>query len=162
MRDLREADILKEEKAPGSALYQVRNQGLTYDLGDKTPKLLYPVEEVQTTLVRLELVADRISWVRTVANGKIDFMELESRDEGNELVLKIVLINTDTIAAGFIFKIEDCDDGPIITPTTEMNISIDPVIPILQAFTIKANVQDDTETFKCNSVLYDSELNKLD
>ena len=75
---------------------------------------------MQTTLVRLEVVADRITWVRTIAHGKIDFINLEHIDEGNSLQLKVIVLNTDEIEARYIFRIENCDNGPIITPSSEI------------------------------------------
>ena len=89
-------------------------------------------------------------------------MDVVSQNEGNELLLKVVLVNTDTIPAGFVFKVEGCDDGPIFSPTSEMDLSIEPEIPVFKNFTIKAAVQDSSEKFKCNAVLYDSQYNKLD
>ena len=47
-------------------------------------------------------------------------MHLEKIDNGNELELKIVVKNIEDIEAGFIFRIEDCNDGPIITPANEI------------------------------------------
>ena len=74
---MREADIARELESPGSGLYQVQNHGLDYITENNGWVLIYPVDEVQTTLVRLELNADRIQYVRTVAQGKIELVELK-------------------------------------------------------------------------------------
>ena len=54
---------------------------------------------MQTTLVRLELNADRIQYVRTVANGRIELVEIRQQDQANSLELKVALKNTDDITA---------------------------------------------------------------
>ena len=85
-------------------------------------------------------MADKISWVRTIAKGKIDFIDLKKMDEGNSLELKVILVNTDNIEANYIFKIENCDNGPIISPKAEVVQSISPSRPSSKIFEIKANV----------------------
>ena len=82
LKDLQLGDIEKEKNAPGSGTYLLKNHGLTYKFVDNQYKMLYPVEEVQTTIVRLELLADHIRWVRTVANGKIDFIDVKPWNDG--------------------------------------------------------------------------------
>ena len=57
--------------------------------------MFYPVDEVQTTLVKLELVANSFIYIRTKANGKIDYMDVT--EEGNKVNLKVILVNTDEI-----------------------------------------------------------------
>ena len=88
---------MREKKNEGSALYQLHKHKFDYKFIDNQFELIYPIDEVQTTLVRLEVVADQITWVRTLASGKIDFIDLKKMDEGNSLELKVILVNTDDI-----------------------------------------------------------------
>ena len=111
-------------------------------------------------MVRLELVADRIKWVKTVANGKIDYFDLKSKDNGNSIEVKLITINTDDIEASFEIKLEKCGDVPIIEPK-ENKFSMQPNVPLTTLIKITANTEEPT-TFDCLAVLYDSDLNKLD
>ena len=76
--------------------------------------------------------------------------------------LIVILENTDNIVSRFNFVIEDCDNGPVITPAKELELSIDPDVPEQEEFFISANVQDQEAEFQCRAVLYDNEDNKLD
>ena len=82
-------------------------------------------------------------------------------DDDNKLQLQIVIKNTDTIESRFIFRIENCDDGPVITPSKEINKSITPKVPAfitMEVNTATAKPRD----YNCTAVLYDSQINKLD
>ena len=107
---------------------------------------MYRVEEIQTTLVRLELKADQVQYVRTVANGKISFIDLR-QEEGVDVKLIVILENIDDIVSRFNFKIEDCNNGPVITPASEIELSIDPLVPEQEEFEISATVQDSEAEF---------------
>ena len=43
--------------------------------------------------------------------------------------LIVILENVDDIVSRFNFKIEDCGNGPVITPASEIELSIDPSVP---------------------------------
>ena len=128
IKDFRESDVDRESITIGSGLYLIKNQKLEYLLQNNRNRLQYKVEEIQTTLIRLELKADSIQYVRTVANGQISFMDAR-QEEGVDVKLIVILENVDDIVSRFNFKIEDCDNGPVITPAKEVELSIDPLIP---------------------------------
>ena len=66
--------------------------------------------------------------MRTVANGKISFIDLR-QEEGIDVKLIVILENVDDIVSRFNFRIEDCGNGPVITPASEIELSIDPLVP---------------------------------
>ena len=49
--------------------------------------------------MKLEIVADHIKFVRTVADGELVLVELTENAVDNTLKLKVVSSNTDSIAA---------------------------------------------------------------
>ena len=82
-------------------------------------------------------------------------------DDDNKLQLQIVIKNTDTIESRFIFKIENCDDGPVIIPSKEISKSITPKKPAFITMAIDTATSKPAD-YNCTAVLYDSQLNKLD
>ena len=77
-------------------------------------ELAYPIQEVQTTLLRVELSADDIKFTRTVAPGTFKKVELVDVTTAN--VLMVDAANTDTsLTASFTMRIQNCNqtDGVI-------------------------------------------------
>ena len=77
-------------------------------------ELAYQVQEVQTTLLRLELAADDIKFTRTVAPGTFKKVELVDVTTAN--VLMVSAANTDTsLTASFTIRVQNCTqtDGVI-------------------------------------------------
>ena len=54
--------------------------------------------------------------------------------------LIVILENVDDIVSRFNFRIEDCGNGPVITPASEIELSIDPLVPESEEFEISATV----------------------
>lgn len=90
------------------------------------------------------MVADYVTWIKTKAEGKIDLFEVALIDDGNAVNVTAVLVNTDTFDAEFIFRIEDCGNEPVITPSAEIRKSISPAKDVIQYFAVTARVKDET------------------
>ena len=88
-------------------------------------RLTYPVGG--KTLIRLEVIADNISFVRTIATGAIHYIDLAEIDSGNSLLLQVMIQNTDTFPARFLLEIkgENCREGILITPSSQVEFSLD-------------------------------------
>ena len=122
---MREEDIQKEFTSAGSALYQLQRFGLEWVYDDYDYRLTYPVGG--KTLIRLEVIADNISFVRTLATGEIHYIDLAEIDSGNSLLLQVMFQNTDTFSARFLLAIEgeNCMEGILITPYLQVEFSLD-------------------------------------
>lgn len=65
-----------------------------------TQSLSFPMNETQTTLVKLELNADGLSYVRNVAEGLIDFvtqLDSESASVASRVQFMTMFTNTDQL-----------------------------------------------------------------
>ena len=59
-------------------------------------------------------------------------------------------------------KIENCDEGTLITPSKSDAFSLEPKLQHLSSFTISASSQDVSEKFECLVLLSDSDMVKID
>ena len=108
---MRERDLkrLRDGLEPS---YFVHANGLKYQdvstdpLTPENYQLYFPVEEVQTTLLRLELEADSVKYIKHVATGKLT--ELTLTDLGTVNVIEIGATNTDKLTAAFNMRVGDC------------------------------------------------------
>jgi hypothetical protein len=74
---------------------------------------------VQTTLVRLEIKADNIKFIKNIASGIINSIQVDQFDSLSDYGSLIVNVtNTDSIVGTFIVQIVNCNNGIIIQPAT--------------------------------------------
>ena len=85
--------------------YYLPAYGLEYSR-NYSDELYYPVEEVQTSLLRLELKADSIRYVKNVSSGELT--EVILSDSSTVNVLSVGARNTDSLTASFTLRVDRC------------------------------------------------------
>ena len=116
---------------------------------------------MQTTLLRLELQADNIRYVKHVAKGELTDLKLE--DLGTVNILSVSVTNTDKLTAGFTLRIDRCVNASaaaIFQPKT-IDLTINPQQSISQNFTVRMADASESD-FNCMITLLDAELTWLD
>lgn len=94
IKDLRERDLerLMSGQVPSFFLH-AHGLEMREHVASAVRELAYPIQDVQTTLVRLELSADNLKFARAVAPGSLKKVELV--DMGTTNTLMVAAANTD-------------------------------------------------------------------
>ena len=81
---------------------------------------------MQTTLLRVEIAAELVSFFTNIANGVIDSIQTFTISTGEALVI-ISISNTDNISGRFTLNIEECDsDDLFISPAAQLDEYLGP------------------------------------
>lgn len=77
------------------------------------------MREVQTSLLRIEVAADGIRYLRNIAKGEIDFIKVIN--DGFESLtdygmLQVMFTNTDILTGSFSLSITNCSYGILVSP----------------------------------------------
>jgi len=124
--------------------------------------LSYKTTGIQTTLIKLEMNADNLTFYSNVANGKIYLAEIVQ--DGFEAMsgsgfIEYMVMNTDTFDATFYIDLADCSDDILPAPSQQASISSREVYT--STFQVQTT-KTDAYNYTCTVILKNSEGCEVD